>query len=274
MKEYKMVEFNKIITEAIPKRLQAHGWGTCTAPATFNITDVRGLHLAAGAIRYALNENRIRLYYRGQTNKYPAGIVPSLYRGAQTIVERNERDEKLNFAIDLIKGKAKWDPNGIPNQSEALAQHYGLRTRCIDVVDHMQAAAWFAYHQDDAPEDASQKYSCIGYIYLIAIPEKSDHAVADLRERGSNWLRPHIQQSFSIVADALRHDLNDCVVATFILSGALLRSVSGYEFYTKNIFFPPRGEDQGRYFWSEAAQVLRGDLSKEDFDLLVWSDGT
>lgn len=264
-----MTRLEKTLTDVIPKQLKNYGWGSCTAPSTYEVGDIRGLHAAAGTLRYVLKEMGERLYYRGQSKSHAAGIVPSLYRGAQTIEERRLRDNKVANAISTIKSKANWDPIGSPAQSEALAQHYGLRTRWVDVLDHLQTAAWFAYdRKDDAEREGD-----VGYIYMIAVPEDSNRSVSDLRECGSNWVRPHVQQGFGIATDAQAPDLNDCVVATFVLPRQLLYRVSNYDFYTRDVIYPPPGQDQGRYFWSQAAEALKNELTEADFELLVWSDG-
>ncbi len=263
-----MTRLEKTISDVIPRRLRAYGWGKHLEGSKYAIYDVRGLHLAAGNLRYILKDESARLYYRGQAESYPTGIVPSLYRGAQTLEERIERDEKVERAIRTIKSKANWDPKGTAGQSEALAQHYGMRTRWLDVVDHLQSAAWFAYDSDKAHADDG-----VGYIYLIAISRETAHEVVDLRERGSNWIRPHIQQGFGIATTALAPNVNDCVVATFVVPRVLLRAASGYDFYTRDTFFPPSGQDQGRHYWIQAADALRSEVSEADFKLLIWSDG-
>ena len=53
---------------------------------------------------------------------------------------------------------AVFDPIGTDDEREALAQHYGLKTRFLDVVDNVQSALWFAYdhiEKDDPHYDDS-----------------------------------------------------------------------------------------------------------------------
>ena len=89
-----------------------------------------------------------------------------------------------------------FDPRGTDDEREALCQHYGLRTRCIDLVDNIQTALWFAYDRSFIKDDREQRFDeDVGYVYVIAVPNDDTKVkIIDLREKPSNFLRPHTQQ--------------------------------------------------------------------------------
>jgi len=241
--------------------LERRHWGT-RAPGTspggspkVYVLDMRGLFLAAGVLRYALTAYDTNLLYRGQRKDYE--LVPSLYRGAATRTDFSRRELWLAGALKAIA--SVFDPKGSEVEREALAQHYGLATRWLDVVDHIQTAAWFAYYSS-GPREARYDDG-VGYINVLAykLGENPYVEVYDPRRKPSTWLRPHIQQAFSIrrpVGSNTQRTLYFANVVTFIASRALLRSWSGYDEIPPETMFPNALEDRGARFWERAKLLL------------------
>ena len=89
---------------------------------------------------------------------------------------------------------------GTDDEREALCQHYGLHTRWLDIVDHIQTALWFAYDRTYVDDMREQRFDeDVGYIYIIAVPDdEAKVKIIDLREKPSQFLRPHTQQAFAM----------------------------------------------------------------------------
>ena len=225
------------------------------------ITDIRGLFVATGIIRYTLQAFQTDIYYRGQSKDYP--LIPRLYRGLET---KKQIEEKEKWFEEVCQNmKSKFDPKGSDDEREALAQHYGLTTRRLDVVDHAQTAIWFAYHRSHPPMDPNSATGCsydgdVGYIYLIAVPRNDDFvSVIDLRQKPSNWLRPHIQQAYSIKAKVPHRDqgkLHNINILTFIAPRNLLKLWSNYSVITPELMFPNYHQDAGLRYWIKTEDFL------------------
>jgi hypothetical protein len=145
-----------------------------------------------------------------------------------------------------------------PIEREALAQHYGLATRSLDLVDHVQTAAWFAFDratlEDTAREDA------VGHIYALSSDAKEEWAkVIDLRLKPSTWLRPHMQQALMLFRGPRatgQTDFDYACVAHFIVPRPLLRIWSNYDLSSRDVMFPSETQDQGAWFFSRAVEKL------------------
>ena len=280
----------RVIGEELPKR----HWGLVTRdpdlagsrPATIYILDFRGLMLAAGALRHVLRESGTRLLYRGQTQEHATGLLPGLFRGVTSKSERKLRYGVFTKAMATLA--TTWDHTGSTDEREALAQHYGLRTPWLDVLDHIQTAAWFAYDLvgpprriDETPSLADARMpgradDSVGYIFLLAVPlEKNEHCkYVDLRLKGSNWLRPHVQQAFSVsLQDPVRYAtrLDRLHVATFVVPRPMLRAWSSYDNLGPEVMYSNAKEDEGLSFWARAAARLRPVLGR-DYETLVWCE--
>jgi len=247
------------LDDTVSSELSGRHWGV-RAPGPFPsdvrrwyIMDVRGLFLAAGVLRYSLAQHQTSVLYRGQCREWQ--IQVPLFRGVTRKAEARDRTAWLDLALSEIK--PLFDPAGSPEEREALAQHYGLPTRWLDLVDNIQTAAWFAYH----PSTTGNRDDSTGYIYALAYPSnnKMFARAFDLRVKPSEWLRPHIQQAWAIRAakpDSGLGRLSYLQVATFIIPRALLASWCGYNVFTSEVMFPNENEDRGSYYWRRAQELL------------------
>ena len=118
-------------------------------PSGFEVLHVRTPHLllqAAGYLKHTLAKNKpMTVLFRGQPELYPT-LLPSLYRGATTARTKSKRDQLLRQHLDKIEEEKKI-MRAVPSYArEAVLQHYGIRTRYLDVVDNVWVALWFACH--------------------------------------------------------------------------------------------------------------------------------
>jgi len=249
----------------VERELLARDWGAIRTPRrgafghpVLHILDMRGLLLAAGLMRYLLRQVDTRLYYRGQARAYEH-LTLSLYRNPTNLMkaERQLREEHLERQLDAIKGVFDINPRK-PAEREALAQHYGLRTRCLDVIDHVQTAAWFAY--DRLQQEDTERRDAVGHIYLLAADAAGEYVeVIDLRMKPSNWLRPHLQQALMLFRGPRAQQQTDfdfACAAHFIVPRPLLQLWSGYQAIPHYVMFPTPEQDQGAYYWQNALDAL------------------
>lgn len=248
-------EINKIVSH----ELEAKHWGTI-APGNspsgakrFYVFDYRGLGLVTGIYRYKLKDKPVALFYRGQVKDYP--VSASLFRKAKN---KNERAAAIAWEKEILSElKPLFDPKGTDDEREALAQHYGLHTRFIDVADNIQTAIWFAY-------DWQMKSECkydddVGYISILGIPTDDGGTIMDLRRKPSQWLRPHVQQAFvyrAIEPEKEGGCINRFHIATLIIPRSLMRAWSNYDCLGHDTFYPPESHDAGLRFWLEAKNTL------------------
>lgn len=236
--------------------IQAKGKSQGKRPR-FYIMDYRGLGLATGIIRYTyhINEPNTKIFYRGQRREWE--IRPSLYRNCHNRNDIKRVEVWLERA--LISITEKFDPEGTDDEREALLQHYGLKTRFLDVVDNVQSALWFAY--DDISKENCRYDDSVGYIQVLALPEGSAQ-VLDLRNKPSEWLRPHIQQGFAVKRNQPSSSLGSFsrhLVATFIVPRENLRLWSNYDHLPHDYFYPSAAVDRGMQYWEKAREQLKAD---------------
>lgn len=256
------VRFEKTVESA----LLARHWGVLRRRVTAQfdhtelyILDMRGLFLAVGILRHLLDPHEVDIYYRGQTTAH-THLTPSLYRtsGSEqlTLTEKAQREKRLEVRLDAISSVFDTD-SPRPSEREALAQHYGLPTRCLDVLDHVQTAAWFAC---DQPRPSQR--DAVGHIYILAADRKEHYThVVDLRRKPSNWLRPHMQQAHMLFTGPkanTQRDFDFTCLAHFIIPRPLLRIWSNYGHIGKDAMYPAPEQDDGARYWKQAFETLVG----------------
>jgi hypothetical protein len=113
-----------------------------------DVYHVRSPHLliqAAGYLKHTAGlAGFFGIYFRGQSTLYGDSLIPSLYRGYKTpggmagingiLYKYLEQFRKTSKVLNIVPEWA-W---------EATLQHYGIRTRWLDVVDNIWIALWFA----------------------------------------------------------------------------------------------------------------------------------
>ena len=101
----------------------------------------------------------------------------------------------------------------------------------------------------------------VGYVQAIAIPN-ADVTVIDLRNKPSEWLRPHVQQGFAIkrnIPNAELGSFSRYLVATFIIPRENLRLWSNYDSLPHEYFYPSEAVDTGKRYWQKAQAKLKED---------------
>ena len=201
----------------------------------FHVRSPHILTQAAGYLKYILaKEKPMGVFFRGQRTLYE-GLIPTLYRGIGSQASKKTRDDAIKAYLQTIKDENKVLRNVPDYAREPLLQHYGIRTRWIDVIDNVWVALWFACHRAQATGDFEEylhferreplndedKYA---YILLVAIEmaginttkpglyQGFDTDLIDLRIAApSTYLRPHAQHGllFRRVRQA-NHDNMDC----------------------------------------------------------------
>ncbi|MEA4994188.1 MAG: FRG domain-containing protein [Oscillibacter sp.] len=246
--------------ESIEKNLSDRHWGARakgTSPGNhprFYVMDYRGLALATGIIRYTFykENSQTSIFYRGQRKDWE--LQASLYRDCKTRQDTIAVGKWREQALSKIE--KEFDPIGTDDEREALAQHYGMKTQFLDVVDNIQTALWFAF--DNVSMEDPHFDDSVGYIQVIAIP--NTETIIDLRHKPSEWLRPHIQQGFAIKRknpSAQLGSFASFLVATFIISRENLRCWSNYENLPRSYFYPSSALDRGAEYWEKAENELR-----------------
>lgn len=247
------------IGRIVRRELEAKHWGTI-APGNspsgaerFYVFDYRALGLVTGIYRYKLKDYPISLFYRGQTKDY--AVSASLFRKTKNA---DERDAAISWERKILNElKPHFDPQGTDDEREALAQHYGLHTRFIDIADNIQTAIWFAY---DWQTKAVDKYDDdVGYISILGLPTDDGGLIMDLRRKPSQWLRPHVQQAFVYRAQNPKKEagcINRFHIATLVIPRTLMRQWSNYDWIGHDTFYPPASHDAGLRFWQDAVKVL------------------
>ena len=94
-KEQREEVFNRL-NDVVLHELSSRHWGYAAPgksqgrnPRVY-ISDIRGLFVTTGIIRYTLQAFQTDIYYRGQTKDYP--LIPSLYRGLEN---KDQIEEKF-----------------------------------------------------------------------------------------------------------------------------------------------------------------------------------
>ena len=255
--------FVEQITRTCDIEIAKRAWGarinnTNGNIARYLITDFRAFGLLTGMIRYISHRENIneKIFYRGQNQEWI--LKPKLYRPIPAESKENLSEEKIGLANEWMNRALKiveeedFDFAGTDNERKAMAQHYGLATDFVDVVDNIQTALWFAY--DGLPDNAS-----VGYVYVISVPLHKA-AIIDLRNKSSEWLRPQVQQAFCFKMNKITEfgKISERYhIMTFVIPRGLLRLWSNHDVIGHDFMFPPYENDRANYFWSKAERRLK-----------------
>jgi len=185
-----------------------------------NVYHVSNQHVmvqASGYLKHVLGKEKTSgVFFRGQSKLYPT-LMPSLYRGTTTQKQKSIQDEALKAYLRESEGKVL---RGIAEYArEPLLQHYGIRTRWLDVVDNIWVALWFACHTAHATGPLNEYLhferrrpsidpSKSDFVYVLMVQSGMDKVdpnmpglyrgenteLIDLRVAApSTFLRPHAQ---------------------------------------------------------------------------------
>lgn len=202
----------------------------------FDILSMHGLNQIIGYAKFN-NKDTANVYYRGEC-KIHDSLIPSIFRGCirtskakalHSLIEKIRKDDIMKTSVKLV-GNAESKTIDTA-KVEGMLQHYGIRTRYLDLVDNHWVALWMGnnthtsikalnaychYYQREIPIiDIAENRdfdveSFFQYILLVAIPFASqveidgvkisdDFIEVDLRKSlPSVFLRPHAQHGIVV----------------------------------------------------------------------------
>lgn len=256
------------IITVIDKKLKSQHWG-CLAPGKssmdkprFYIFDYRGISVVTGIIRYSLKSDSTYIFYRGQDKDWE--LKPSFYRKIENKTQLKQANIWYQNVLSILE--KSFDYQGTSEERQALAQHYGMHTKYLDVVDNIQSALWFAY--DNVTFSDNCYDSSVGYVEVIAV-NTQDFNIIDLRNKPSKWMRPHVQQAYCVKSnnpDKNLGTLQNNLVLTMIIPKELLRIWSNYDNMPRYYVYPEEAHDDGLAFWNKSLEELR----KAGIDINEW----
>jgi hypothetical protein len=241
----------------------------------FHVTDPHALVQAVGYIKYVYR-NIGPVYYRGQSKTYPS-LYPSLHRGISTRTNLKKRESIFGHLLkDSIDNKL-FLPNTPDYTFAPLLQHYGVRTKWLDLVDNLWIAMWFACHEAFTQGKHSEylhfskrirTYPCPKdkrYVYILLlhtgrveiVPYKPgllrgpDSEVIDLRVAApSTYLRPHAQHGV-LIKKRNGDDVSSCNLSPLVVGtlradlGQALEWLGDGKLLSVHTLFPPPHYDFG-----------------------------
>ena len=125
-------------------------WGNAEVPI-FSVSTQHELNQLVGYVKH-INAANGTVLYRGQANNYPK-LKPSGCRGhghvPDSIIHKLINDKKFQHYLGLNQSDvAGWEKYQ-ELLTEAVLQHYGANTRCMDFVDNHWCALWFGLYRFD-----------------------------------------------------------------------------------------------------------------------------
>lgn len=256
----------------------------------YDVLSMQALNQLLGHAKFN-NREYGDVYYRGQGALYST-LTPSLFRewnGRKGTLSRSDRLARIINKVMASKDIARdlklgYDKVANRLKVEGLLQHYGVPTKCIDLVDNHWVALWmglyeckkqkmvdvfFHYQKREIPLiDILKKEKDIEdviyqYILLLALPHgeyatdgltvSDDYVVVDLRKAAASvFVRPHAQHA--IVAErniaapqkASEYDMAQAVVGILRLRIDLVDEWLGNgALMTQENLFPPPSLDKG-----------------------------
>lgn len=276
----------------------------------YDIHSMHGLNQLLGHVKFN-NREFGDVLYRGQGVLFDS-LTPSLFREWKGRTGTLGRSRQLSTIIgkfmhtNKISGDFKLGPDEKANRYkvEGVLQHYGVPTKCIDLVDNHWVALWMGlyeckkqvmvdtyYHYQkreipivDVLKGVKSLYdSLYQYILLLAVPYgkhtedgiivSDDYVTVDLRKAvASVFLRPHAQHA--IVAErnvknpqsVLEYDMASAVVGILRMRIDIVDKWLGNGgLVTQENLFPPPSMDKGY-----DQLLLCQDLLEDGYDLMKY----
>lgn len=165
---------------------------------TYEICSPHVLTQLIGYVKFFYRNNGIVLF-RGQCENHKS-MIPSLFRDSPSKISINNRQTILNNYINKLIDNRVFMRSTESIAYEALLQHYGIKTKWLDLVDNIWVALWFAAHRAISVGKAS-KYihyeinnHYFSYIFVMnfgritnKISQTTRKKLADLCKREKNF---------------------------------------------------------------------------------------
>lgn len=256
----------------------------------FEVLSMHGLNQIIGSAKFN-NKDAANVYYRGEC-KIHDSLIPSIFRGCirtskakdlHSLIEKIRHDHKMKTSVKLSGNSSS---KAIDTAKvEGMLQHYGVKTRYLDLVDNHWVALWMGnnshasikalkdychYYQREIPliDIAERKdfdmESFFQYILLVAIPFSDqvendgvkiseDFIEVDLRKSlPSVFLRPHAQHGIVVrkkLANekyAADYDMSSQVIGILrIRVDRVKKWLGDGELLSQANLFPPPTSDYG-----------------------------
>lgn len=242
----------------------------------FNIKSIHALNQFVGYVKYkCMQEKSVNVFFRGQSELYKT-LMPSIFRFSAN--DATGKDVRISIArrYENLRSYIKDCETQVPclkklNQmtTEALLQHYGIKTSWLDIVDNLWVALWFSIHNSKLIRSDNAEYEHISLnnkeqkVYLLLIRSDAVSAgtngcykgteteLVDLRlSAPSFFLRPHAQHALLIRSrkrdSQVDVDLakNVCAILSFDINNVKSWLGEGKLLSAENIY-PPAIADQG-----------------------------
>jgi len=199
------------------------------------VNSIHALNQLVGYLKY-LNRENSRIYFRGQTKSFKT-LTANIFRNSKSSSSIGVRN---NSIVTYIKGCSKIMTivDQLPEYvKEPLLQHYGVKTRWIDLVDNLWIAIWFGLHEYNSKflekqyEFVYQRKDEDDYLYIQllgndALVQKDgcpglytgiSTQVIDLRIAApSTFLRPHCQHAL-LMKSKINDTLNDVDLSKYVV---------------------------------------------------------
>lgn len=133
------------------------------------------LSQAIGYARYKAGQDSKKVVFRGQRSLHKS-LIPSLYRDAKSERQKKTRDSRLNSYIERVFKKIR-DKKVSIEVVEPMLQHYGIKTRWIDLVDNLWIALWFASYKSYTGDRVKNEHQ--QYLKWVPREEESYYAAND-----------------------------------------------------------------------------------------------
>ena len=255
------------------------------------IYEVFSVHALNQIIGYAkfINRSYGDVYYRGEAKLHPT-LRPSVLRSIPNIPDISKLKELISIISkdERMKHQLKFnseDEVSTSNIIEGMLQHYGVKTRYIDIVDNHWIALWMGlntvstnkqiqtysrYIEREIPlvdfinGETCKEENLFQYILLMAIPGhnkrinngiffSNDFTRIDLRQAlPSTFLRPHAQHGLVVCkrphtgSAAEGYDLADTIIGILKIRIDRVKEWIGEgKLLTQDNLFPPPSYDQG-----------------------------
>ncbi len=241
----------------------------------FHVCDPHALIQAAGYLKHTVGAQSGRaVYFRGQPALY-GGLVPGIFRGCASTSAQTKRLRDLNALVDSARRKSRQLASLPSEVTEALLQHYGIRTTWVDLVENVWVALWFACHRarlsgklmefqhfERRQHRQEDPESHFGYVLLVAPSQVAPingspgfsrgpgAEVVDLRTAApSTFVRPHAQHGVLFRLRDTSKRPSDYISAVVGILRVDLRDalewLGGGNLLTIHGLFPPPAYDHG-----------------------------
>lgn len=257
------------------QKLTVQGGTWISADQVFHVDSLHALTQAAGYLKFVLRDSG-PVFFRGQGSQY-SSMYASLYRGVSSTGGQKKREQALALYLQRAREAEAFIKSTPDYAHEPILQHYGVRTRWLDLVDNIWVALWFACHQANVLGSRSEylhfhrkqrpypETDGPAFVYVALVSTGKVSATADqpgvyrgaeaeaidLRVAApSLYLRPHAQHGV-LIRKRNNHDYESSNLQALVVGlvraelGAALQWLGLGDLLSVHTLFPPPHYDFG-----------------------------